>query len=142
LIGLKKHLGFYGDGHWDFPDGKGALSTMVCSPDLPDEKDGVVVPYEYGRLHLLALGFYTKVKPLRMVTFSGLFKHGGTSPLSPPGIEPAPWAYRLTVILYPPEAMISSNGRQLVGFASLPGGKLLSLTPEMTSHEFVKILTS
>ncbi|KAG5337039.1 hypothetical protein C0989_011043 [Termitomyces sp. Mn162] len=97
---------FYGSDHGDFDDDGGAMSTF---------------------------GFWISLKPLLLMSFSGLFKHGGTPPLSPPGSEPKPWAYRFMSVLYPPRSMISGAGNQSIGFAALPLGNLFELKPEMTS---------
>ncbi|KAF8055699.1 hypothetical protein FPV67DRAFT_1394420, partial [Lyophyllum atratum] len=125
-------MGGFGIDHFDKDDDEGGLSTMVSNSDVPEEQAGQL-GYEYGRFHLLAFGFYIKLTPFRIMSFSGLFKHGGSPPLSPAGIAPVPWAYRFMIVLYPPESMLSGAGKQIIGLAALPKGKLFQLPPEMTS---------
>lgn len=127
----------FGVPHFDSGDAPGGLTVMVSNSDLPQVNDGSGEPaYEPGRFHLLAFGFYIKLTPLRVMCFSGLFKHGGSPPLSPPGVTCVPWAYRFMTVLYPPEVMLSP-GHQLVALAALPDRSLLRLAPEMSLLMYV-----
>ncbi|KAG6848987.1 hypothetical protein H0H93_012214 [Arthromyces matolae] len=124
-------LGFYGDGHSDKGDSAAGFTNMSCLSDFPLDQG-----YEDGRFHLLMYGIYAKSTPGSSLSFKGLYRHGGTPPLSPPAVPPLPSDYRLVVILYPNEAVLTPGGRHLLGFASLSHNQsLFSLTPEMTNPE-------
>ena len=101
------------------------MLSLVSVP--PDEG------YEPGRFHLLSMGLYIKLDLFKLMGFSGLRKHGGTPPLSPPGKPPADSAYRIMVVMYPPASMLSQSANHRAGFGSLPDGKIFALAPEMTS---------
>ena len=116
------------NGHTDKKDDAGGQSLMLSLTSLPKNEG-----YEYGRFHLLAFGVYIVLDPLKLMGFSGLRKHGGTPPLSPPGKAPAPSAYRLMVVLYPPASMLSQSSSQRDGFASLPNNEIFTVAPEMSS---------
>lgn len=65
------------------------------------------------------------------VFFSGLLRHGGTSPLFPDNVVIPDWACRSTSVLYPPAKQVIGDVKH--AFAALPGGAdLLYLSPEMT----------
>jgi hypothetical protein len=129
-VGLKG-MGDFGttEGHIDRLDSIGALTTMISNSRVPND-------YEAGRFHLLWLGCYIVLTPFKIVSFCGLNRHGGTPPIAPPGTTPLNHAYRLMIVLYPPQSMISQAGRLVLPLASLPCNKLLSLGPEVTSHRY------
>ncbi|KAF8220141.1 hypothetical protein L208DRAFT_1160216, partial [Tricholoma matsutake] len=89
--------------------------------------------YESGHFNLLSMGLYIKLDPFKLMRFSGLCKHGGTPPLSPPGKPPADSACRIMVVMYPPASMLSQSANHRAGFALLPNGNIFTLAPEMTS---------
>jgi hypothetical protein len=62
------------------------------------------------------------------VNFSGRRHHGSTPPLAPCGEKPVAWAYRLTVVSYPPERMTDGSSHFPVG--ALPNGEPFSVPPE------------
>ncbi|KAF8067616.1 hypothetical protein FPV67DRAFT_1365498, partial [Lyophyllum atratum] len=120
----------FGTEHMDGADDAGGLTSMIANSDIPDD-------YEYGRFHLLAFGCWIKLTPLRIMTFSGLFKHGGSPPLSPKGVSPVPWAYRFMTVLYPPKSMLSGAGNQVIGFAAHYFSLLLQLRSDSPSSRGV-----
>ncbi|TRM70065.1 hypothetical protein BD626DRAFT_563754 [Schizophyllum amplum] len=113
VSGMKKSMGKSGDSHLDEHDSHGALSTMIATPDIPDD-------YEGGRFHLLELGFYVRLDQPTVFCFSSLFTHGGTPPIAPPGCDtPALWATRCNIILYSNRYM--HEGNTFYSLAAMPG---------------------
>ncbi|KAF7797785.1 hypothetical protein EIP86_008987 [Pleurotus ostreatoroseus] len=103
----------FGGEHCDFKDCAASLSSMTVTSKLPDGPG-----WQGGRFHLLALGIYVRLVRWRVVFFSGRLRHGGTSPLAPPGETATPGAFRMVVIGYPPETIV--EGRVKHAFAALP----------------------
>ena len=122
------------EGHEDVHDSVGTLTSMIANSRLPSG-------YEAGRFHLLWLGCYLKSTEFKIVSFCGLYRHGGTPPIAPKEVAPAAHAYRLMVVCYPPQSIMSQAGTHIVPFASLPNGKSLTLGPEITSHRWVAAYT-
>ncbi|EDR12557.1 uncharacterized protein LACBIDRAFT_312119 [Laccaria bicolor S238N-H82] len=124
-------MGGFGIGHTDKCDSRGSCTCMVANSWLPEE-------YEPRRFHLLGFGCYFVLESLFVMCFSGLWKHGGTPPIAPWGIEPADHAIHCMTVCYPPKAMISAAGTYIYPLASLPGRAqqdgLLMLGPEITSQ--------
>jgi hypothetical protein len=127
---MSTEMGQFGqkNGHIDQKDDPGGESAMLSLVSVPPDEG-----YEPGRFHLLSMGLYIKLDPFKLMGFSGLRKHGGTPPLSPPGKPPADSAYRIMVVMYPPASMLSQSANHRAGFGSLPDGKIFALAPEMTS---------
>ncbi|KAF9455335.1 hypothetical protein BDZ94DRAFT_1327628 [Collybia nuda] len=121
-------MGEFGYSHIDRHDDPGGMSCMISYSYVPHDEE-----YEWGRFHLLTLGCYIVLDPFRVMNFSGLRRHGGTPPLSPPGKKPVPFAYRLMTVLYPPSSMLSGAGKHLIDLATLNGIEPFSVTPEMTT---------
>ncbi|KAI0340232.1 hypothetical protein BDW22DRAFT_1431254 [Trametopsis cervina] len=123
---LAVQIGQFGGPHIDFRDSHMSLTCMVVLSDLP-EGDGC----EPGRFHLLGLGVYIVLEPFTQAFFSGLLRHGGTSPLFPDNVEIPPWACRAVSVLYPPAKQVVGDVKH--AFTALPGGTdMMYLTPEMT----------
>lgn len=76
--------------------------TLLLS--VPEDYDAGIFAYHDFKL------FITSPHP-SIVFFTGLHMHGGTAPSPPPGQEPLPWAYRLTVISYPNARMMEGSSR-------------------------------
>jgi hypothetical protein len=123
-------MGTFGKPHRDEPDDAGSNTAMVVNSQLPPD-------YEVGRFHLLAMGLYFSLEYLSVPIFCGLAMHVGTPPIAPAGCEPVKHAVRFMTVLYPPKSMLSQTDDKTVPFASLPKGKLLTLSPEITSHKLV-----
>jgi hypothetical protein len=121
-------LGEFGSSHFDQFDDPGGITSMIANSNTPRNHG-----YEDGRFHLLALGFWIKLKTLKVVNFSGLRVHGGTPPLSPPGQVPKSHIVRITHVAYPPKSMLSGAGESQIGLAALPDHSLFTLKPEMSS---------
>ncbi|TFK58680.1 hypothetical protein BDN72DRAFT_906513 [Pluteus cervinus] len=121
-------LGEFGseNGHRDENDTPGALTTMIVNSDLP-------ATYERGRFHILGFGIYVELDEHLVISFSGLYKHGGSPPIAPQGEPVQHDAYRLVAVCYPPEAAMTTAGSKVVPLASLPMGELLDLGPEITN---------
>ncbi|TFK60987.1 hypothetical protein BDN72DRAFT_778740, partial [Pluteus cervinus] len=121
-------LGEFGSesGHRDENDTPGALTTMIVNSDLP-------ATYERGRFHILGLGIYVELDEHLVISFSGLYKHGGSPPIAPQGEVVQQDAYRLVAVCYPPEVVMTTAGSKVVPLASLPMGELLNLGPEITN---------
>ena len=106
------------------------LSCMVPVSDLPES-------YEEGRLHLAALGAFTRLIQYCALFFSGRQPHGGTAPMAPPNTAAKTWAYRAAVIAYPPRFIV--NGEAKHALAALPREKRpVFITPEITGVKYVE----
>ncbi|KAF8237552.1 hypothetical protein L208DRAFT_1246992 [Tricholoma matsutake] len=123
-------MGHFGqkNGHIDQKDDPGAETAMLSLIAVPADKG-----YESGRFNLLSMGLYIKLDLFKLTGFSGLCKHGGTPPLSPPGKPLADSACRIMVVMYPPASMLSQSANHRAGSRSLQNGKIFTLAPEMTS---------
>ena len=122
-------MGSFGKPHKHEQDDAGSNTAMVVNSQLPPD-------YKVRRFHLLAMGIYFSLDLLTVPIFCGLAKHVGTPPIAPYGCEPLKHAVRFMMVLYPPKSMLSQTDDKTVPFASLPKGKLLTLSPEITSHKF------
>jgi hypothetical protein len=127
---MSTEMGHFGqkDSHIDQKDDPGAETAMLSLVSVPPDKS-----YEPSQFHLLSMGLYIKLDPFKLMGFSGLHKHGGTPPLSPPGKPPADSAYRIMVVMYPLASMLSQSVNHRASFGSLPDSKIFALAPEMTS---------
>jgi hypothetical protein len=121
-------MGHFGESHRDKKDDLGGLSCMISNTHIPEEEG-----YEWGRLHLLAFGVYIVLQQFRVMNFSSLRRHGGTPPLSPPGVPPAADAYRVMTVLYPPSSMLSGAGNYVIDLATLNKSGAFSISPEMSA---------
>ncbi|KAI0338186.1 hypothetical protein BDW22DRAFT_1338572, partial [Trametopsis cervina] len=121
---LHAQMGHFGGPHIDDNDSPLSLSCATSLSDLPSG-------FEPGRLHFLGVGVYTPLAKFTQLYFTGLLRHGGTSPIAP-GNTPIPdWAYRALLIAYPPRHFVSGEIKH--AFAGMPNDKFgLHLTPEMT----------
>jgi hypothetical protein len=107
---------------------------MISNTHIPEEEG-----YEWGRFHLLALGVYIVLRRFRVMNFSGLRRHGGTPPLSPPGVSPAADAYRVMTVLYPPSSMLSGAGNHAIDLATINKSNAFSISPEMSTIGYVHL---
>ncbi|KAG6818850.1 hypothetical protein H0H93_001053, partial [Arthromyces matolae] len=119
---LRLVMSFFGGEHFDFHDNAGYFTNIHVLSDLPEN-------YDPGRFFLLYCGVFVQLSPNTNFSFSGLHYHGGTAPTAPPGIEPAPDAYRFVVVSYPPKGMTSGTTRYSLG--ALPENEEFVLPPEM-----------
>ena len=99
---LHESLGFFGGKHKDQHDSIGGYTCMTAISDLPDD-------YHAGVFHCLELGIFIVPSDIMILSFSGLRWHCGTPPTAPPGEDPVPWAYRLTLICYPPAKIMDGT---------------------------------
>lgn len=121
---------FFGQIHTDKHDDVTGFSCMTPLSDLTG-KDGE----EPGRFHFITRGFYVNLVPLANIFFSGRLPHGGTAPLSPPGVVPPKWALRCILIAYPAGAIVSGGARHALG--ALPFREPMYISPEMTGVQSV-----
>jgi len=125
---LDESMGFFGGDHFDRWDAEGGLTAMVGAPDIDDGDSG-------GRFHVLELNGFIPLDVPVIIFFSGLRKHGGTSPLAAPPISNEPpkplqkWGYRWFNILYPPARIM--DGRAIISLGSLPGKDFFPMKPEI-----------
>lgn len=129
--GLNTSIGFFGGGHIDLRDWLLGYTSMLSWGDLP-------VGYQGGRFHILELGVYVRLDDLVVITFSGLRRHGGTPPMAPEGQQVAQSAYRFTVPMYCPAAIM--DGKTLNVLAALPTGAPFTMRPEMTDPRYEVLL--
>ncbi|KAI0084504.1 hypothetical protein BDY19DRAFT_997720 [Irpex rosettiformis] len=66
---------------------------------------------EPGRLHFLGQGVWVRLDYMTQLFFSGLLRHGGTSPLVPDDEPIEGWETRMLLISYPPTSMITGEAR-------------------------------
>ncbi|TFK58184.1 hypothetical protein BDN72DRAFT_782410, partial [Pluteus cervinus] len=123
-VGLRG-MGSFGEGHRDTHDSAGGLTTMISNSRLPST-------YEAGRFHLLGLGVFFLLTCLTVMTFCGLFRHGGSPPISEDSTVVND-AYRVMVVCYPPHAMLSGAGMTVLPLASASASSLFKLGPEITT---------
>ena len=121
---LAAQMGHFGGPHSDIRDSVVSLSCCLVLSDLPPGM-------EPGRLHMVGAGVFVQLKLYSQFFFSGLIRHGGTSPLSADD-QPIPdWAYRLVVIAYPPTSFVFGNVRHAL--SALPySNEPFYLSQEMT----------
>ncbi|KAI0091813.1 hypothetical protein BDY19DRAFT_904411 [Irpex rosettiformis] len=123
---LDQQMGHFGGPHEDKHDFPAGLTCALCMSDLKD-KPGC----EPGRLHFLGQGVWVRLEYMTQLFFSGLLRHGGTSPLVPDEEPIEGWETRMLLISYPPTSMITGEARHpysAVPFQDSP----LYLCPEMT----------
>lgn len=121
---------FFGQIHTDKHDDVTGFSCMTPLSDLTGKRGE-----EPGRFHFITRGFYANLVPLTNIFFSGRLPHGGTAPLSPPGIPPPAWALRCVLIAYPASAIVSGGARHALG--ALPFREPMYISPEMTGVQSV-----
>ncbi|TFK62993.1 hypothetical protein BDN72DRAFT_719713, partial [Pluteus cervinus] len=126
-VGLQG-MGSFGAGHRDTHDSAGGLTTMISNSRLPST-------YEAGRFHLLGLGVFFILTCLTVMTFCGLFRHGGSPPISIDSTVVKD-AYRVMVVCYPPHAMLSGAGMTVLPLASACASSLFKLGPEITTPRY------
>jgi hypothetical protein len=119
-------MGQFGESHRDKKDDLGGLSCMISNTHIPEEEG-----YEWGWFHLLAFGVYIVLQQFCVMNFSGLRCHGGTPPLSPPGVPPAADANRVMTVLYPPSSMLSGAGNHAIDLATVNKSDAFSISAEM-----------
>jgi hypothetical protein len=96
-------LGVFGGPHIDCNDAPAAFTAMISNCNIPST-------YEPGCFHIIELGMYIVLDSFVTILFSGLRRHGGTSPIGPRNFPPVPWAYRINVILYPSNVFVENAG--------------------------------
>jgi hypothetical protein len=121
-------MGVFGMSHRDKFDDLSGSTCMISASSLPKDEG-----YKWGQFHLLAYGCYVVLNEFRVMNFTRLRRHGGTPPLSPEGTEPAPSAYRIMFVLYPPSSMLSEVGRKVIDLATVNKSDTFSITPEMST---------
>lgn len=120
-------MGFYGGAHTDSHDAVGYYSHMTTNSDIPDG-------YDPGCFFILEIGVFVPLKRYMSINFSGLRRHGGSSPTAPRGQTVEEYCYRVVLISYPPNNMTNGNARYSLG--AIPQGKggteTFIFCPEMT----------
>ncbi|KAF8582604.1 hypothetical protein K439DRAFT_1618131 [Ramaria rubella] len=102
-------LGPSGDRHNDNNDKESGYSNASVHSHLP-------VDYHPGLFMFYELVIY----------------HGGTPPTAPLGVIPPAWNTQILTIQYPAQHLMDMSARQ--SLATLPGGSILYVTPEMQEH--------
>ncbi len=77
--------------------------------------------WEPARLEITGMGIFVLLIDMTGMIFSGRHKHCPSSIRRPQDAPPAPWAYRLNIILYPAETVAKSDG--VVPLAAFPTPK-------------------
>ncbi|KAI0683433.1 hypothetical protein BC835DRAFT_1423272 [Cytidiella melzeri] len=123
---LVEQMGHFGGPHKDKNDFTAGLSCALCLSDLSD-KPGC----EPGRLHFLGVGCWVRLQYMAQIFFSGLLRHGGTSPLVPDEQPMEGWETRMLLISYPATKILTGEARR--SFSSMPYQSApLYITLEMT----------
>ena len=97
-------LGSFASPHIDRLDAGGALTAMTLILSTPSD-------YSPGIFALHDLMLFIKPTETSIVYFTGLHRHGGIAPSPPPGQNPDPTAYRLTIICYPNGQIMAGRSR-------------------------------
>ncbi|KAI0336895.1 hypothetical protein BDW22DRAFT_1433758 [Trametopsis cervina] len=133
---LERQMGHFGGPHIDDRDSPMSMSCATSLSDLPNEPG-----WESGRLHLLGVGVYSPLERFTQLFFTGLLRHGGTSPIAPPNAVIPDWAYRTVHVAYPAGYFVSGEIKH--AFAGMPNDSIgLHLTPEMTGGPVLQDNTS
>lgn len=125
---LDSEMGGFGGAHKDKCD---FCAGHTCCLNLSDLRTSPGC--EPGRLHLLGLGIWWNLDYMTQFFFSGLLRHGGTSPMVPVTEALTGWEIRVNAISYP--ATLSVTGEAKHPLCSEPHMKdnLPSyVPPEMT----------
>ncbi|KAI0744320.1 hypothetical protein C8Q80DRAFT_1272880 [Daedaleopsis nitida] len=132
---MQKDLGNFGGKHLDHNDSEGGYTSMITYSDLAEDDDP-------GYFIVLDLGIAVLLEGLVVINFCGLRWHGGYPPTAAPGKKPKCWAYRFTIVCYPPHSML--NGSAVLSFAALPGKKFFWMPPEFIDprHDDTPIQTN
>ncbi|KAF8572841.1 hypothetical protein K439DRAFT_1625494 [Ramaria rubella] len=88
--------------------------------------------YHPGLFMFYKLGVFIRLDRNVNFCFLGLRYHSGTPPTVPPGVIPPAWNVRILTIQYPAQHLMNMSARQ--SLATLPGGSILYVTPEMQEH--------
>ncbi|KZV64958.1 hypothetical protein PENSPDRAFT_690283 [Peniophora sp. CONT] len=118
---ISGQLGSFGGAHNDDRDQRNSYSDMLCFSDLPPGAVG-------GVFTLFELGFFVRLKPKMVISFSGLRRHGGSPPRLPNDGKAYPWAYRCVAILYPHDFLACGKGLMCLAASSNPDN-MKDLTP-------------
>ncbi|TFY51947.1 hypothetical protein EVG20_g10771 [Dentipellis fragilis] len=110
-LGNSDMLGRSGAEHVDHHDYLGSYSSMLSLSDCPHN-------WEPARLEITGMGIFVLLTDMTGMIFSGRHKHCPSSIRRPQDAPPAPWAYRLNIILYPAETVAKSDG--VVPLAAFP----------------------
>lgn len=113
---------FFGSAHSDDIDSPAHFTHMVVNSDLP-------IDYHPGRFHILSYGVYVTTSNNRCICFSGLLRHGGSSPTAPFGQQVRPDATRVALIFYVAYTMLTGTAR--LPICALPRGRMLKASQEM-----------
>ncbi|KAF6750466.1 hypothetical protein DFP72DRAFT_1072189 [Ephemerocybe angulata] len=130
LASLAAQLASFGEAHFDDKDCPGHTTNMQVASQLPEGWDP-------GYFHLVGLGVFVALDKHTSFNFQGNRRHGASGPFPPPGTDlssiPA-WAYRFTLISYPPSRMCNQKCRYRV--AATPSSEPIFLAPEMQNPEY------
>jgi hypothetical protein len=120
-------MGRVGAAHFDDRDCKGLFTTTVSWPDMPDD-------YDPGLFFLLFARVYMRMEKHSSFTFSGLHKHGGSSPTAPDGKSVEGWESRFVTVSYPQDLMFNKSVR--IPLLANPNNlDAMYVTPEMRYPE-------
>ncbi|KAF6751748.1 hypothetical protein DFP72DRAFT_473889 [Ephemerocybe angulata] len=124
---LAEQLALFGEAHFDCKDCPGHTTNMQVASQLPAHWDP-------GYFHVLGLGIFVALDKHVSFNFQGNRKHGASGPFPPDGETDIPsWAYRFTLISYPPSRMCNQTCRFRIG--ATPGTVPFYLAPEMQNPE-------
>ena len=134
---LADALGQFGLSHIDENDMGAALTNLTLIPSIPDS-------YKPGHFAYHDYMIYIAPTTISLIFFTGLHFHGGTAPSPPPGILPAPSAYRLGIVCYPNGKIMQGESRNALAPFCGSGTKgeknhqhkdVLKIPPEVRNRE-------
>ncbi|KAF9522821.1 hypothetical protein CPB83DRAFT_899324 [Crepidotus variabilis] len=115
------------EGHRDNGDSAGSQTAMMANSRLPQG-------YEDGRFHLLGLGCYIKLEHSMIMSFCGLYRHGGSPPIAPRARSYSP-CIPCDVCQLSAAIHIICRRRPRLTLASINKKELLKLGPEVTTYK-------
>ena len=122
---LLEQMGKFGGHHKDEQDTVVVISSMSAASDLTK----TTYP---GHFEFPITQIYVPMGGICQAQFNGLFDHGGSNPITPPGIDPQPWETRFSFVLYQSHDVIEPEVNGIIEpIGSLPNGKVISIPPEV-----------
>lgn len=124
-------MGRFGGSHKDKHDPVIVCSSMGAASDLAD----TTYP---GHFEYLISQIYVPMGGVCQAQFNGLLDHGGSNPVTPPGVKPEPWETRFSFVMYQSHNVIEPDVLGIIEpFGSLPNGEVVSLSPEINMPRYI-----
>ena len=120
-----EQMGKFGGRHKDEQDAVVVVSSMSAASDLAE----TTYP---GHFEFPIAQIYVPMGGVCQAQFNGLLDHGGSNPITLPGIDPQPWETRFSFVLYQSHDVIKPEVNGIIEpIGSLPNGEVVSIPPEV-----------